>query len=39
MSASLQELVDAFGPLLVSTASRISTRFANRRDPELAWGG
>ncbi len=34
---SLEELVDALGPHLVSTADRISARLGYRRDDEANW--
>jgi IclR family pca regulon transcriptional regulator len=36
---SLEELVDALGPHLVSTADRISARLGYRRDDEMLGGG
>jgi IclR family pca regulon transcriptional regulator len=36
---SLEELVDALGPHLISTADRISARLGYRRDDELAHSG
>jgi hypothetical protein len=33
---SLEELVDALGPHLVSTADRVSARLGYRRDDELS---
>jgi DNA-binding IclR family transcriptional regulator len=36
---TLEELVDALGPHLVSTAGRISARLGYRRDDELAGAG
>jgi hypothetical protein len=36
---SLEELVDALGPHLVSTADRISARLGYRRDDEITREG
>ena len=36
---SLEELVDALGPHLVSTAARVSARLGYRRDDEISREG